>query len=156
MWVFRHQRGAQLWRPKARRAPVSKTQRFRPRLQGLQARTVLSTLTVLNNLDSGAGALRDAITSARSGDPIADIALRQGEAKAGDDAVYIWSTLGNAQYLAGDWQAAIEALDKAIKLGKSADSADDLHLAIAHWQRCNSEEARLWYDRGVGEMAKKG
>ena len=42
----------------------------RPVLELLEDRTVLSTLTVLNALDSGAGSLRDAIKAARSGDTI--------------------------------------------------------------------------------------
>jgi hypothetical protein len=41
-----------------------------PRLESLEGRTVLSTLTVLNALDKGAGSLRDTITNARSGDTI--------------------------------------------------------------------------------------
>jgi hypothetical protein len=43
---------------------------FVPRLEHLEDRTVLSTLTVLNNLDSGAGSLRDTIAAAKSGDTI--------------------------------------------------------------------------------------
>ncbi len=42
----------------------------RPVLELLEDRTVLSTLTVLNALDSGAGSLRDAIKAASSGDII--------------------------------------------------------------------------------------
>jgi hypothetical protein len=44
--------------------------RFVPRLEVLEDRTVPSTLTVLNNLDKGAGSLRDAITKASSGDTV--------------------------------------------------------------------------------------
>jgi hypothetical protein len=44
--------------------------RFVPRLEILEDRTVPSTLTVTNNLDKGAGSLRDAITNAKSGDTI--------------------------------------------------------------------------------------
>jgi hypothetical protein len=44
--------------------------RARPVLELLEDRTVLSTLTVLNTLDRGAGSLRDAIKAARSGDTI--------------------------------------------------------------------------------------
>jgi hypothetical protein len=43
---------------------------FAPRLEILEDRTVLSTLTVLNNFDSGAGSLRDAVTKAKDGDTI--------------------------------------------------------------------------------------
>jgi hypothetical protein len=41
-----------------------------PRLEVLEDRILPSTLTVLNNLDSGAGSLRAAITNAKSGDTI--------------------------------------------------------------------------------------
>jgi hypothetical protein len=44
--------------------------RFVPRLEILEDRTVPSTLTVTNALDSGAGSLRDAIKNANRGDTI--------------------------------------------------------------------------------------
>jgi hypothetical protein len=44
--------------------------RFVPRLESLEDRTALSTLTVLNNLDSGSGSLRDAIKKAKDSDTI--------------------------------------------------------------------------------------
>jgi hypothetical protein len=43
---------------------------FMPQLEGLEDRYLLSTLTVLNALDKGAGSLRDTITRARDGDII--------------------------------------------------------------------------------------
>jgi hypothetical protein len=43
---------------------------FRPTLEALEKRWMLTTLTVLNNHDSGSGSLRDAIASAKSGDTI--------------------------------------------------------------------------------------
>src|SRR5262245_15516733 len=43
---------------------------FRPRLEILEDRTALSTLTVLNNHDLGAGTLRGTIAHARDGDTI--------------------------------------------------------------------------------------
>src|SRR5262245_44915861 len=54
-------------------------QSFTPRLENLEDRTVLSTLTVLNNLDTGAGSLRDAIGRARDGDTIAFASRLNGE-----------------------------------------------------------------------------
>ncbi len=67
--------------------PSSPRQRstFRPTLEALEQRWVPSTLTVLNNLDSGAGSLRAAIASAKSGDAIVfahsvhDITLTSGQ-----------------------------------------------------------------------------
>jgi hypothetical protein len=44
--------------------------RFTPRLEALEDRTVLSTLTVVNSLDHGPGSLRQAILDAHSGDKI--------------------------------------------------------------------------------------
>src|SRR5262249_50526267 len=50
--------------------PTGPKKSFHPRLEVLEDRTVLSTLTVLNNLDSGPGSLRDTIHDAMSGDMI--------------------------------------------------------------------------------------
>ena len=44
--------------------------RFRPRLEELDCRNLPSTLTVLNNADSGAGSLRDTIAAASGGDTV--------------------------------------------------------------------------------------
>src|SRR5262245_22122688 len=57
-------------RPNAHRGPAAQRRSFPPGLEVLEERTVLSTLTVLNNLDSGAGSLRDTIAQAKSGDTI--------------------------------------------------------------------------------------
>jgi tetratricopeptide (TPR) repeat protein len=88
-----------------------------------------------------------------------------------------WNTLGVAQYSAGDWKAAIAALEKSMELGKGGDSGDWFYLAMAHWQlgktgvgSQKSEvggekltaqeraqhlvEARRWYDKAVQWMEK--
>ncbi len=54
--------------PGPKHAPRKRS--FVPRLENLEDRTVPSTLTVVNNHDSGAGSLRAAIASAGSGDAI--------------------------------------------------------------------------------------
>src|SRR5260370_23516299 len=70
-----------VWNRVLRRAALSRRQEthpkrarqgrsFVPRLELLEDRTVLSTLTVTNPADSGAGSLRDAIAAAQSGDQI--------------------------------------------------------------------------------------
>ena len=55
---------------KTQRNPGSPN-RFLPQLEVLEDRTLPSTLTVLNTLDSGAGSLRATITAAKNGDTIA-------------------------------------------------------------------------------------
>ena len=52
-----------------RKAPVAR-RTVRPCLERLEDRWVLSTLTVLNNLDSGRGSLRAEIAAAHNGDTI--------------------------------------------------------------------------------------
>jgi hypothetical protein len=65
---FQHHQESQARRPKTHRASGRRS--FLPRLEGLEERTVLSTLTVLNALDSGAGSLRHTIKQANDGDTI--------------------------------------------------------------------------------------
>ena len=57
-------------RPASHRRPAPHRRSFVPRLESLEDRTLLSTLTVLNTLDSGAGSLRYAIGHSRDGDTI--------------------------------------------------------------------------------------
>jgi hypothetical protein len=57
-------------RPKPRRNPARQKRSFVPRFESLEDRTVLSTLTVLNNHDSGPGSLRAEMAAAQNGDTI--------------------------------------------------------------------------------------
>jgi hypothetical protein len=70
MWSSQNRHERPLRLPRGSRSLASQRHGFRPRLEGLEERTVLSTLTVLNTLDKGAGSLRDTITNAKSGDTI--------------------------------------------------------------------------------------
>jgi len=65
-----------------------------------------------------------------------------------------WNTLGVAQYRAGQWRAAIEALTKSMELRAGGDSFDSFFLAMAYWQLGNKDEAGTWYDRGVTWIEK--
>lgn len=66
-WLHKRMTG----RPRTRSTSARKpTARFRPQLETLEGRDVPSTLTVTNNLDSGAGSLRADIAAAQSGDTI--------------------------------------------------------------------------------------
>ena len=60
-----------------------------------------------------------------------------------------WNTLGTARYRAGDWQGAIEALEKSMQLRSGGDAFDWFFLAMAQWQLGHKDEARNWYDKAV-------
>ena len=64
------------------------------------------------------------------------------------------STLGAAHYRAGNWNAAIDAMDKSMQLRKGGDSNEWFFLAMAHWQLGEKDKAREWYDRAVQWMDK--
>jgi tetratricopeptide (TPR) repeat protein/serine/threonine protein kinase len=65
-----------------------------------------------------------------------------------------WNTLGAAHYYAGDWKAAIAALEKSMELRRGGDSFDWFFLAMARWQLGDKKEARKWYDQAVQWMDK--
>lgn len=65
-----------------------------------------------------------------------------------------WNTLGVAQYRNGNWQEAIDALNKSLELRGGGTSMDWFFLAMAYWQQGNKEQARTWYDKAVEWMEK--
>ena len=70
MGILQYRQESRLRRPKTHRAAPRQRRWFEPRPEGLEDRIVLSTLTVMNNHDSGAGSLRATIAAATSGDTI--------------------------------------------------------------------------------------
>jgi len=65
-----------------------------------------------------------------------------------------WNTLGVAYYSAGNWDKAIETLNRSIELRDGGDSFDFFFLAMAHWQLEHKDEARQWYGKAVDWMEK--
>jgi serine/threonine protein kinase len=65
-----------------------------------------------------------------------------------------WNTVGIAQYRAGDWKAAIAALEKTMALRKGGDGFDWFFQAMAHWQIGDKTQSRCWYDKAVPWMEK--
>jgi serine/threonine protein kinase/Flp pilus assembly protein TadD len=63
-----------------------------------------------------------------------------------------WKTLGVAQYRAGDWKAAVAALEKAMPLRNGGDSTEWFFLAMAQWQLDHKDDARAWYDKALHWM----
>jgi hypothetical protein len=60
-----------------------------------------------------------------------------------------WNTLGVAHYRAGDWKAAVAALDRSEQLIKGGHACNWLFPAMAHHKLGNHDQARQWYDRAV-------
>src|SRR5262249_6787684 len=60
------------------------------------------------------------------------------------------NTLGVARYRAGDWEGAVEALEKSMELRAGGDAYDWLFLAMAHQRLDDAVQARKWYDRAAG------
>jgi tetratricopeptide (TPR) repeat protein len=65
-----------------------------------------------------------------------------------------WNTLGVAHYYAGNWQAAVAALDRSVRLPGGKNAYNCFFLAMAHHRLGAREEVRMWYDRGVQGMDK--
>jgi tetratricopeptide (TPR) repeat protein len=69
------------------------------------------------------------------------------------EGVY-WNTLGIALYRTGNWNAAVKALEKSMKLRQGGDSLDWFFLAMAHWQLGDKGQAREWHDQAVQWLEK--
>jgi Flp pilus assembly protein TadD len=66
-----------------------------------------------------------------------------------------WNTLGACLYRSGDYDSAIEALEKSEALEPAKYLAfNGFFLAMAHWQRGEKEKARTWYGQAVQWMDK--
>jgi hypothetical protein len=67
----------------------------------------------------------------------------------------IWNTLGVAHYRAGEWHAAVEALEKSNDLlGGKELGFNAFFLAMAHWQLGEKQAVRGWFDKAVSWMEK--
>jgi tetratricopeptide (TPR) repeat protein len=69
------------------------------------------------------------------------------------DRANTWNNLGAAHYRAGDWQAAVDALEKADGMLEKGDRAHRMFLAMAHWQLGEKEKARQLYTQGAAWIA---
>ena len=65
-----------------------------------------------------------------------------------------WNILGVAHYRAGDWKAAVTALEHSMQLHQGGDGVDWFFLAMAHSKMDHEEQARKWYDQAVQWMDK--
>jgi WD40 repeat protein/serine/threonine protein kinase/Flp pilus assembly protein TadD len=65
-----------------------------------------------------------------------------------------WNTLGVAHYRAGDWKAAVAALDKSREFSKGGTAFDFIFLAMSHWQLGQKDDALKWYKQAVEWVEK--
>jgi tetratricopeptide (TPR) repeat protein len=65
-----------------------------------------------------------------------------------------WTRLGVAHYRAGDWKAAIAALEKAIEIFGSETTQEWFFVAMAHWQQGDKGGARLAFVQAVRSVEK--
>jgi tetratricopeptide (TPR) repeat protein len=79
---------------------------------------------------------------------------RQAVERVPRHGVY-WSTLGAAHYAAGEYAAAIRALEKGAQLPNYAPCYPRFLLAMAHFQLGSQEEARQWYEKGVASLEQE-
>ena len=78
--------------------------------------------------------------------------------KAVEQAPESWeccNTLGMANYRAGDWKAAVVALEKSLELRADDDPSIWFFLTMAHWKKGEKDHARKWYDKAVNWMEEK-
>jgi serine/threonine protein kinase/Flp pilus assembly protein TadD len=66
----------------------------------------------------------------------------------------IVNTLGVARYCAGDFQQAVNDLEKSMSLRNGVESDDFFFMAMAEWQLGRRTEAKTWYDKAVAWMDK--
>jgi uncharacterized protein HemY len=85
------------------------------------------------------------------------VELAQKAVKLQPQSDSLRAALGMAVYRAGDWNGAVQSLEKGLedavrrREGKSM-SVNAFFLAMAHWQLVEKEEARGWYDKAVKWM----
>jgi tetratricopeptide (TPR) repeat protein len=92
---------------------------------------------------------------ATSRDPVQAVDLARKAVQLAPKQGAHWNTLGVAQYRAGDWKAAIEALTKSMELlhGES-EGFNTFFLAMSHWQLSDKPQALSWYAKAISWMEK--
>ena len=91
---------------------------------------------------------------ARFRDPNRAVELAREAVRLAPEDGAIWNTLGVAEYGAGHWKEAIDALKKSEELHSGGDGYDWFFLAMAHWQLDDKKEAQENYDKAAEWMEK--
>jgi serine/threonine protein kinase len=84
---------------------------------------------------------------ARYSDPPLAVELAEKAVAAVPDEGMFWNTLGVSHYRAGNWRAAVEALQRSAQLfGDTGIGFNAVFLAMAQWQLGNRDEAHRHYE----------
>jgi tetratricopeptide (TPR) repeat protein len=88
-------------------------------------------------------------------DPARLVVLAKKCLERNPQSAMAWNALGVAQYRAGNWNAAIAALEKSEALEPDKHTAfSAFFLAMSHWQLGHPDVARAWNDKAVAWMEK--
>jgi serine/threonine protein kinase/Flp pilus assembly protein TadD len=87
-------------------------------------------------------------------DPALAVELAQKATQREPQNACFHNTLGLAHYRNGEYQAAIQALNRAIELSGGNQTMDWLFLAMAEWQAGDKELARRHFQRGLQRRTK--
>jgi serine/threonine protein kinase/WD40 repeat protein len=82
-------------------------------------------------------------------DPIRAVALAKKAVELVPKEGLYWNTLGAVQYRAGDWKAAVAALNQSRELRQGGDAFDFFFLAMACERLGQKEQALQWYKQGA-------
>jgi len=85
--------------------------------------------------------------------PAEALALAKQAVEADPKTSLYVNTLGVAQYAAGDYAAAIDTLNRSMRLHDGGDAYDFFFLAMSYAQKGDRPAAVSWYERGVRWLA---
>jgi serine/threonine protein kinase len=89
----------------------------------------------------------------RYSDPRRAVELAENAVALVPDEGTFWNTLGVSHYRAGNWQAAVDALERSSRyIGDAGIGFNAVFLAMSQWQLGHREEAHRQYDAAVRSM----
>ena len=123
-----------------------------------QAETLLRDLTgLIGNDPQGLNEMASLLANCevlRFRDPARALGLATKATELAPQDPANWSTLGIANYRAGDWKHAIEALEKSTQLDAGDFATAWFFLGMAHWRKGEKDLARQFFDKAVTWMEK--
>jgi tetratricopeptide (TPR) repeat protein len=97
----------------------------------------------------GASLNRLNVAPDRAPDPLLVLPVARRVVELDPDKWEYWHTLGIAEYRAGNYRQAIEALNRSQSLEGRMDGYNFFWLAMAHWQLGEEATGREWLNRAI-------